>query len=174
MALGAKEAPRRGVRACVALLVVLHLLLAGQVSLFGARPGFLLAASCVVALTCGRTSAVVAGFVLGLLFDLTGSGPVGLTSLLYSVCGFVLGGIRASRPTEGILACAPQACAVIVACNLAYPLFLLAFGAELELGWALVARVVSGSLADALVGVACLWVLERLGADRTSGGVRLG
>ena len=166
--------PSRAVWACVAVLSLLHLLLAGQASIGGATPGFLLVATCVVAVCRGQFDGTVAGFALGLAFDLTGSGPVGLSALLGSATGFALGsacrgGLDAGwRPPLA-------ACAVaLLAYNLVYPLFLIAFGEGVELGWALVARVVASTVVDALVCGACLWALSRGAGPRTSGGLRLG
>ena len=165
---------RRALGVCTCVLVALHLLLAPHVGVFGAAPGFLLAGACVVAAARGRAAGCVAGFALGLLFDLTGSGPIGLSSLVWSVGAFALGRACEARPPEGLLAKLPACCAALLACNLAYPLFLLAFGTPLGLGWALVGRVVVGTLVDVLVAAACLWALGALPAHRTSGGVRLG
>ena len=164
----------RPLQVCVCVLVVLHLLLSGHVFVFGAAPGFLLAGACVVAAVRGRAAGCVAGFSLGLLFDLTGSGPVGLSGLVFAVGAYVLGRACEARPPEGPLAKLPACCAALLACNLAYPLFLLAFGTPLDLGWALVGRVVAGTLVNALVCAACLWALGAPGSRRTSGGVRLG
>ena len=76
--------------------LLLQLVLGGHISLFGAVPNFLLVAVFSLALKKGPFAGVVAGFALGLVFDLLGSGTVGLSSLMGCIFGYVCS--RACKP----------------------------------------------------------------------------
>ena len=72
----------------VVACVLVQLLLGGHVSLLGAVPNFLLCAVFFLALRKGAFAGVIAGFALGLLFDMLGSSTLGLSSLLGSIFAF--------------------------------------------------------------------------------------
>ena len=156
-------------------LVLLHLVLAGHISVFGAPPHFLLALTAVFALVYGPGVGCVAGFLLGLLFDLTCSGPVGVSCLLGCVTGYVLGLNRRNVlaeewvPSLGVFAVAA------LAYNAAYVILLFLFGSGIVFGLAVVGRVVAGTVLDVIVGAVVLAVASLLSAPGKlgSGGLRI-
>lgn len=159
---------------CV-VLALAHLVLAPHVRVFGATPGFLLVLTACLAYRDGARLGTLAGFLLGLAFDLTGSGPVGLSSLLGAVAGFTLGSARTGLLAEGwhVPTLLFGACAL--AYNALYVALLAMFGAGIDLGWALAGRIVIGTALDALVGLVAFFVLNRTSGSRgrASGGIRL-
>lgn len=167
---------RRTLVLCV-VFVLAHLVFAPHVRIAGATPGFLLVLTACLAFLDGARAGTLAGFVLGLVFDLTGSGPVGLSALLGAVAGFALGSARPSgllaegwRTPAGLFAL----CAL--AYNALYLVFLLVFGTSVDMGWALVGRIAAGSVVDALLGLVTFFVLNRVIGSRrlSSDGIRLG
>lgn len=70
--------------------LVLQVALAPQISVFGGRINFMLAFAAAVALSGDANGAVWAGFIGGLLYDLTSTAPVGLMTLIMTVGTFVL------------------------------------------------------------------------------------
>ena len=85
----------------VAVFGLLHLVLGNHLSVFGAKPGFLLVLTACLAFLYGSRAGCIAGFACGLLFDLTGAGVVGFSSLLGSVTGYALGYRQRNAFAEG-------------------------------------------------------------------------
>ena len=153
---------RRRMALTSVVLVLAHLVLAPHISLFGATPGFLLVLTTCLAYMGGASTGTLAGFLLGLLFDLTGSGPVGLSSLLGAVAGYALGSARPGMLAEGWRSPATLFTLCAVAYNVLYLLFLLVFGSSIELGWDVLWRIVAGSALDAALGAVTFFVLNRV------------
>ena len=68
---------------------VLQIALAPAVALFQAQPNFLLAYALVVAIVIPTQAGPVLPFIMGLLYDLTGTGPVGGMALLLVIACFL-------------------------------------------------------------------------------------
>lgn len=82
---------RRDLLALGLACFALQLALAPQFSLGNGHVNFCLILALCISLTQGGRSGVLAGFFAGLVFDLAGTGPVGLMALLLTVCSFVTG-----------------------------------------------------------------------------------
>ena len=70
------------------IAVVLQIALAPNIALFGVVPNFIMAYVLIVSIVCPDQSGPVFAFVLGLLFDLLGTGPVGLWHSCSPACRF--------------------------------------------------------------------------------------
>ncbi|MDM8270919.1 rod shape-determining protein MreD [Thermophilibacter provencensis] len=84
----------RDVRTCVVLAVVclvLQLALAPNLGLGNGRANLALVFASLMALLMGGSRGVIAGFVAGLVFDLSTTGPIGLMAFCLTVSSFVLG-----------------------------------------------------------------------------------
>lgn len=77
-----------GIGAVVA--VILQIVVAPNISLFAAQPNILLAYTLVVAIVRPVEAGPVLPFVLGLLYDLLGTGPVGGMALLFVLVSFLV------------------------------------------------------------------------------------
>ncbi|MGN0075710.1 MAG: rod shape-determining protein MreD [Parafannyhessea sp.] len=71
--------------------LVLQLAVAPNLALGNGRINFALIFSAVVALTIGGRTGVACGFLSGLVFDLSTTGPVGLMALLLTISSFQMG-----------------------------------------------------------------------------------
>ena len=152
------------------MFVLLQLVLGGQVSFFGASPGFMLVLAASIAFLDGSRAGCIAGFAAGLLFDLMGSGPVGLSALLLCVAGFVLGWNRRNFFSEGWKAPTLIFAGAALLYNVAYPLFLMLFGFEAGYGWELVGHMAAAFALDLALGVLTFYILSRIaGARQLSG-----
>lgn len=167
--------PVPGLRAAAAALVVLHLVLGQQaVGMDGVAPDFLLVLTALVALAQGPSRGCAAGFALGLLSDLTGSGPVGLSALLMSVCGYALGGARFDDLQQGW----PSALLPLAGASAAYRaagfVGCVALGAVSGAGWSVVPRIALSCCLDVAVAALCLAALARASRGAaSSGGLRM-
>lgn len=69
--------------------VLLQLLVAPNITLFHATPNFMLAYVLVVAIVKPAEAGIVLPFVLGLLYDSFGTGPLGGMALLFMLVSFI-------------------------------------------------------------------------------------
>lgn len=159
----------------VGVLVLLQLVLGNHVSVFGAKPGFMLVLTGVVALSRGSRAGAIAGFGAGLLFDLLGTGPVGLSSLLGSVAGYALGRGQRNLFADGWKVPLAQFAVASLAYNALYFLFLLAFSLGLSLDAVVMARVLASTLLDIAVAAGPFWLLALANHANSlgSGGLRM-
>lgn len=72
------------------IVAILQIVVAPNIALFAAVPNFMLAYVVVVALVRADTCGYVMPFVLGLLYDLVGGGPVGGMALLFVLATFLI------------------------------------------------------------------------------------
>lgn len=153
------------------VLVVLQLVLGGQVKVFGASPDFLLVLAATVALAYGSRTGCVAGFACGLLFDLAGSGPVGLSALLGCVAGYALGRGADQRSPLGDGWRPPLASFAVVAAlyNALYLALLLALGEAGVPEWAMLGRLAAAVALDVAVAAAAFAVASRVLVPRAPG-----
>lgn len=86
-----KNRDARTVAVLAVICIILQLALAPNLGLGNGRANFALVFSACVALTVGGRRGVVAGFVAGLFFDLSTTGPVGLMAFCLSVSSYLLG-----------------------------------------------------------------------------------
>lgn len=159
-----------------AVLVVLQLVFGAHIDVFGASPDFLLVLGAAVALLHGPRAGCAAGFACGLLFDLAGSGPVGLSALLGCIAGYALGAGRRNAFSEGWRAPLAAFAVAALAYNALYFCLLLALGTGVALGWAALARVLVGTVLDVAVAAVVFAVMARLcasGQTAGPGGVHL-
>ena len=97
MQISDKNKDVKGLVLLAVICLVLQLALAPNIGLGNGRANFALIFVAVIALSQGGGNAVIAGFVAGLLFDLSSTGPIGLMAFCLSVTGLVLGGEGRNR-----------------------------------------------------------------------------
>lgn len=108
----------REARTTVVLAVVcfvLQLVLAPNVALGNGHANFALVFTACFSLLTGGSAAAVAGFVSGLLFDLSSTGPIGLMAFCLTVVGYALG----SGARERVVGDLATSVAYVGACSLA-------------------------------------------------------
>lgn len=86
-----KNKDARSIAVLALLCGVAQLALAPNIGLGNGRANLAFVFAACVALSQGGRRAVVAGFVAGLFFDLSTTGPVGLMAFCLTVCSYVLG-----------------------------------------------------------------------------------
>ncbi len=69
---------------------ILQVALSPNIAINGISPNILLICLGVLCLFANHKTCIVLGFVMGLLFDLLGSGPIGAMSLVMAVVGYFL------------------------------------------------------------------------------------
>lgn len=170
-----RRRPDRASWAVFAVLALLHLVLHEHLSLFGAAPNFLFVFTVCATSLYGPAGGCLAGFACGLLHDLTGTGPVGLSALLMSVAGYALGRARAERARGGWRDALPGVALSSLAYRVAYLAGLFVLGASGDASWVVPVRVALSCVLDVVVAALALAVLGRLsaGGKAAGGGLHL-
>jgi rod shape-determining protein MreD len=158
-----------GLGALVAFL--LQIIIAPNIALFSATPNFILVYVLAVVLIRFDESLYVLAFVLGLLLDLLGTGPVGVTPFLLVALAFLVS--RAYILLNNDTFFIPLAILVIAIAlaEIGYAVALLALGALTGVIDALAYLVLPGILYNGVIGIVAYPLLARLifGTSATSG-----
>ena len=86
-----KRKSRRGVGVLALVCLVCHLALAPNIALGNGHANFALVFAEVVALSVGGPTGVLCGFLGGLVYDLSSTGPIGLMAFLLTAAAYPLG-----------------------------------------------------------------------------------
>ena len=161
----------QGRRAAIAVGIVcalLYLVVGGRLTIFGSVPAYLLVLTATVAFVEGERAGCVAGFTAGLVSDLLGAGPVGLSSLLMCVAGYALGFARRDYLADGWTHPLARFAVADVAYTAVY-LVVASFMGGTEAGAAEIASAVAGGAAcDVAVGAIAFILVYRYLARRTT------
>jgi rod shape-determining protein MreD len=104
------------------IALVVQACIAGQIPVAGARADVVLLAAIAAGLAAGPEAGAGVGFGAGLVLDLMASGPVGLSSLVYTVIGYTVGLLNAGVLRSSKLIPVASAAAASVAGVLFYAL----------------------------------------------------
>ena len=130
----------------VLIVFVLQIVLAPNIAIFSIVPNFLAAYALVVAIVRPQNSAVVLGFVLGMIYDILGYGPMGSLALLLVIATFcitqVFSVLDADSPSMTLVLLLVS----LLAVELVYALILLLFGMVDSLGAAIIYRALPCAL----------------------------
>lgn len=107
---------------------VLQLTLAPNVALGNGRANFALIFTLCSCLFSGARLRVVVGFVAGLLFDLSSTGPIGLMAFCLTVASFVLGLSERERLAGDLASSVVHAAAASLGVSVVYHLAMLLVG----------------------------------------------
>jgi rod shape-determining protein MreD len=142
----------------VALL--LQIMVAPLITVFNTVPNFILVYCLVRALAMPTAAGYIMPFIGGLLFDLMGGGPVGSMALVLVLVSLLVSRLILVLNNDTLFVPLALLLMSIVVAELLYGLFVVAFGAELSLGEALLYRGLPCILYDGVVGL----VMYPLGA----------
>lgn len=110
------------------IAVVLQIALAPNIALFGVVPNFIMAYVLIVSIVCPDQSGPVFAFVLGLLFDLLGTGPVGAMAFLLTGVSFLAKRIFMLVNNDTLFMPLLLAAISTLVIELLYAAFMMAFG----------------------------------------------
>lgn len=135
------------------IAVLLQIIVAPALTLFAAIPNFIVAFCVVRAVVCPQQAGVVLPFVLGLLFDLIGGGPVGGMALVLVLVTFVASrAFMALNNDTLFMPVAIMLCSIVVV-ELVYGIIVVASGAGVPLGEALLYRALPCMLYDGIIAL---------------------
>lgn len=90
-----------GTMAVFFVAFILQIAVAPQLGVFGVTPNVVFVLMATMALLGGSRQGAIIGFTSGLLFDLVGSGPIGVSALAFCVAGAIAGSLRHNTLSEG-------------------------------------------------------------------------
>ena len=120
MRIADKSRATGGLAVLAAGCFVLQAALAPNIGIEGARMNFALVFCAVCALTRGGTQGVLCGFGAGLVFDLLGTGPIGLMGFIATAASYVLGLEQRNRMGSDFGGSMAAFAAFCLACSVAY------------------------------------------------------
>ena len=75
----------------IVLCILLQAGIAPAIAIMGCKPNFLLIPVLLISMRSGTAAGSIAGFSLGLLYDLMGSGTIGCMALVLTLIAFIVG-----------------------------------------------------------------------------------
>lgn len=169
-----KNRDTRTIAALALVCFVLQLALAPNVGIGSGRANFALVFVLGLTLVAGGTSAVVAGFLAGLVFDLSTTGPIGLMAFCLSVTSFVLAGVSRERVAGDFVAALARGAVASLAVSLVYHLAMLLVGQSPSIVDALVMRALPTALLTLVMYLPFAYLLSRTRGAGSSLGRRRG
>jgi rod shape-determining protein MreD len=145
---------------------LLQLIMAPNIAILGAVPNFILGFVVLNAMSCNKVRSSLAGFILGLLYDLVAQGPLGIMSFVLAILGYSVSSLNKELFAGGW---AVQALFLLVAAffgELLHAAFLSILGYDTDFLLSLGMRVVPGTLYDALFGLIVFPLIHRFGKGR--------
>lgn len=75
----------------IVLCILLQAGISPAISIMGCKPNFLLIPVLLISMRSGTGAGSIAGFALGLLYDLMGNGTIGCMALVFTLIAFIVG-----------------------------------------------------------------------------------
>lgn len=149
------------------LAILLQVVLAPNIALFQSFPNIPLAYVMAVAVMNPDREGPVLPFVMGLVSDLLGSGPVGSMALLFVLASFISAkAILASGNDTFFVSCLVMAVAFLTV-EVLYGGLLVGLGLNASLGAALLYRALPCAMYDLVVGIIVHPIVARLASVGT-------
>lgn len=147
------------VGAVVALL--LQIVLAPYIAIGSAVPNFIVAYTCALAIARPQTFGPVMPFVLGLLFDFVGAGPLGAMAFSLTLFATVASRVYANASNDTVFMAIAFVLLGVLFVELSYAIFLLLFGYNASLFEAVAYRVAPCFVYDAVIALLVFFAARR-------------
>lgn len=152
------------------LCLVLQLALAPSIGVGNGRINFALVYAAIFSLAVGGRDGVLCGFVAGIVFDLSTTGPIGLMALLLTGMAYVLGLEERNRFADGFPAVMATFGVASLAVIFLYHLCMLVSGQAADLIDVIVMRTLPTFALTFVAFMPFAWFLCR-SAEGTAGGL---
>ena len=145
----------------ILLSLLLEFLIAPYIAISGIVPNFLVAFVVALAVLRGVSFGPVTPFILGLVFDFVGGGPVGAMAFSLTLFSFVTSRLFARMTNDTSFMAVAFVLLGVLLVDLSYGCCLLALGYQASLLEALAYRVAPCFAYDAIIGVIAYLILAR-------------
>lgn len=154
------------VGALVALL--LQVVVAPYIPLFSAVPNFVVAFTCAIAIARSHSYGPVMPFLLGLLFDVVGGGPLGAMAFSLTLFTFVASRVFAGASNDTVFMAIAFVALAVLLVDVSYGIFLLLFGYNASLFEAIAYRIAPCFLYDVVIGIVVFFVASRFAQPKVA------
>jgi rod shape-determining protein MreD len=147
---------------CAFVAVLLQIIVAPHIAINGAVPNFILVVVVLTAMRSEVIPAVIAGFVLGLVFDLVTAGPLGAMPLIMALLAYGASSLKKDLFEGNWLA---QVLMLLLAAffgELLHNALYSIIGYDRDFLASLLLRALPGALYDAVLGLIFFPILHRL------------
>lgn len=146
---------------CSVLAVLLQILLAPNIHIFSAAPNFILAFVVAYSVANYHRAGYVMAFVLGLIYDFLGSGPIGAMALVCVLAAFFA--ILAMRLLDNESMFIPLASVILIClcAEISYGILMFAFGYDVGLLEAFIQLMLPCALYDIVISVVIYLLISR-------------
>ena len=147
------------VGALVALL--LQVVLAPYIPVFSAIPNFIVAYTCALAIARSHSFGPVMPFVLGLLFDIVGGGPIGAMAFSLTLFSSVASRVFSGASNDTVFMAGAFVALAVLLVDLSYGVFLLLFGYNASLFEVIAYRIFPCFVYDVILSIIVFFVVHR-------------
>ncbi len=159
---------RFGVVIGAVIATLLQILLAPNIAVLSAEPNFLATYCIIVTLLMPQAVSPVLPFVLGLLFDLMGGGPVGAMAFVLIIVTQLAGVIYRNVANDTVFVLLSVLFASLFIMEVLYSILLMACGLNVSFIDAFIYRALPCALYDCFVGVILYFIAARFLVGRWS------
>lgn len=145
-------------------VVLLQMLLAPAITIAVATPNLILAYVLVVALVCPERDTVVFAFVMGLIYDLLGSGPVGAMALVCIAFSFALSRLQRVLHNDTLFVPLVLLIAGVFLADISYGILQIACGVDVGFLNSLIYRSLPCAVYDTVIAVVLFPLAVRIAA----------
>ena len=142
--------------------IILQIVLAPNIAIFQAQPNFLIVYTLVLAMVAPSDAMYVVAFVLGIVGDLLGYGPVGALPMLLVATSFVASNVHATFANGKVFVPLVTLVVSSMLVEMLYAAFVLAFGLQASPIDAFLYRAIPCSLYDCIIGLLLFPIMSRL------------
>ncbi|WP_251178791.1 rod shape-determining protein MreD [Adlercreutzia agrestimuris] len=141
------------------LSVVLQIVVAPAITLFSVQPNFMLAYALTVSIVCPHEAGPVLPFVLGLLYDLMGTGPVGAMALLFTLASFIASRVFIVVENDTLFMSLAILAGMLFGVEMCYGLILMLMQLPVSLADVFLYRALPCALYDCIVGLIIMVIM---------------
>ena len=152
------------------VVVLLQLLVAPHIGLFAAVPNFMIAFCMAMAVVHPASYGCILPFVLGLVFDFVGGGPVGAMAFSLTAFSVIVSRVFVRVDNDSLFMAFALMAVGVLLIHVSYAAFLAALGFNASLGEMLVYRVLPCFVYDTVLALIMYPIVTRLA--RPAGVVR--
>ncbi len=154
------------------IAVILQLVVAPVITIFGVVPNFILVTVIITAMHNGPVRSTILGFVLGLVFDFCSLGPIGAMALVLTILSYAVSSLNKGVFTGSIVVDMIILVIAIAAGEFLVSIIYAVVGANPEFLLSLVQRVLPAIAYDALIGFILMLIYNAVtgGTSSRSGG----
>lgn len=149
--------------------IILQLVLAPVITLFGVVPNFVLASVIITAVHNSALRSTIFGFVLGLVFDFCSLGPIGGMTLVLTILGYAVSSLNKGGLSGGLLMDMGIMLVAVIFGEFLTSVIYAVVGFNQEFLLSLVQRVLPAIAYDMIIGFILL-LIYRAVLGKTSGG----